>query len=163
MDIDTAPAHAAVAPLPLDEARSQLRALLAGEQDLVANTANFTAFLNSQLTDINWVGVYFLRGTELVLGPFQGLPACVRIPVGRGVCGVCIERGEVQRVADVHRFDGHIACDPRSRSEMVLPLRYGDDVIGVVDLDSPLPARFSAEDQHYVQALVDEFARAGAH
>ena len=145
-------------PLPLQEACAQLAALLAGESDHIANAANFTAFLNAQLAEINWLGFYFLHGDELVLGPFQGLPACVRIPVGRGVCGTCIATGEPQRVDDVHAFPGHIACDARSRSELVLPLRDGDELVGVLDIDSPLPARFSAADQDYVQGLLDVFA-----
>lgn len=145
--------------LPVEEARVQLAALLAGEVDQIANTANFVAFLNTLLDDINWVGVYFLRGDELVLGPFQGRPACVRIPVGAGVCGTCVASGEAQRVADVHQFPGHIACDVRSRSELVLPLLAGDQVIGVLDIDSPLTSRFSADDQGYVEVLRDEFAR----
>ena len=135
----------------------QLASLLAGEPDLIANAANFAAFLNAQLGDINWVGFYFLRDDELVLGPFQGLPACVRIPVGRGVCGTCVATGEPQRVADVHAFPGHIACDVRSRSELVLPLRDGEKLAGVLDIDSPLPDRFSSEDQAYVQGLLDVF------
>jgi GAF domain-containing protein len=143
--------------LPLDEACAQLRGLLAGETDLIANAANFTAFLQLQLIDINWGGFYFLRGDELVLGPFQGRPACVRIPVGRGVCGSCVASGEVQRVDDVHAFPGHIACDIRSRSELVLPLRDGGTIVGVLDIDSPSPARFTSADQQYVAALLDVF------
>jgi GAF domain-containing protein len=144
--------------LPLEEARQQLRGLLGGESDFIANAANFSAFLNARLSDINWLGFYFLKDGELVLGPFQGLPACVRIPVGRGVCGACVASGEVQRVADVHQFPGHIACDIRSRSELVLPLRRGGEIIGVLDIDSPLPNRFSAEDQSEVEALLHDFA-----
>lgn len=145
-------------PLPLAEARARLLALLAGETDLIANAANFTAFLNEQLTDINWLGFYFLRGSELVLGPFQGRPACVRIPVGRGVCGTCVASGVTQRVDDVHAFPGHIACDIRSRSELVVPLRNGDGIVGVLDIDSPLPARFTAQEQDYVEVLLNAFA-----
>jgi GAF domain-containing protein len=144
--------------LPLQEARQQLRGLLEGETDLIANAANFSAFLNARLSDINWLGFYFLQDGELVLGPFQGLPACVRIPVGRGVCGACVASGEAQRVADVHQFPGHIACDIRSRSELVLPLRRGGEIIGVLDIDSPLPNRFSAEDQREVEELLHDFA-----
>lgn len=146
-----------LADLPLDEARAQLAALLAGEPDLVANAANTSAFLNEVLPDINWVGFYFLRQRELVLGPFQGRSACVRIPVGKGVCGTCIATGETQRVADVHEFPGHIACDVRSRSELVVPLRLGDELIGVLDIDSPRPGRFGAADQEYVEALARVF------
>ena len=145
--------------LPLAEARQQLVALLSGETDLIANAANTSAFINSLLADVNWVGFYVLRGDELVLGPFQGEPACVRIPVGRGVCGTCVASAETQRVADVHACPGHIACDPRSRSELVVPVRAGDAIVAVLDIDSPSPNRFSAEDQRYVEALVDDFAR----
>ena len=145
--------------LPLEEARQQLRGLLSGETDLIANAANAGAFLNTLLSEINWVGFYFLQGQELVLGPFQGNPACVRIPVGRGVCGTCVATGETQRVADVHAFAGHIACDPRSRSELVVPLSDGARIVGVLDIDSPFPDRFSAETQDYVECLVDDFAR----
>lgn len=147
--------------LPAGEAQQQLAALLAGERDLIANAANFGAFVNTQLADINWVGFYFLQGDELVLGPFQGLPACVRIPVGRGVCGTCVATGETQRVDDVHAFPGHIACDARSRSELVVPLRDGrGQLVGVLDIDSPLPGRFSVDDQHYVESLLRVFAEA---
>ena len=151
--------------LPLDEAVAQLRGLLCGETDLVANAANTSAFLNTVLPDINWVGFYFLRDGELVLGPFQGQPACVRIPVSKGVCGACVRSGETQRVDDVHEFPGHIACDVRSRSELVVPLcplphahrSSQAPLLGVLDIDSPFPARFSAADQDYVEALADAF------
>lgn len=147
--------------LPREEAIAQLRGLLAGETDLIANTANMSAFLNGILPDINWVGFYFLRDGELVLGPFQGRAACVRIPVSRGVCGACARSGQTQRVDDVHAFPGHIACDLRSRSELVVPLRpHGAPdapLLGVLDIDSPTPVRFSAADQDYVEALVDAF------
>jgi GAF domain-containing protein len=149
---------AAQPTLPLAEARQQLGALLEGESDLVANAANTSAFVNGVLPDLNWVGFYFLRGDELVLGPFQGAAACVRIPVGKGVCGTCVATGETQRVDDVHAFPGHIACDARSRSELVVPVRAGSELVAVLDLDSPSPARFSAEDQAYVEALVEVFA-----
>jgi GAF domain-containing protein len=144
--------------LPLAEARQQLAALLSGEPDLVANAANTAAFINTLLGDINWVGFYFLKDKELVLGPFQGQPACVRIPVGRGVCGTSVASGETQRVDDVHAFPGHIACDVRSRSELVVPLRNASAIVGVLDIDSPTPGRFSTADQAYVEALMDEFA-----
>jgi GAF domain-containing protein len=144
--------------LPLDEARQQLRGLLGGESDLIANAANTSAFINTLLPDINWIGFYVLHDDELVLGPFQGEPACVRIPIGRGVCGTCVATGETQRVADVNAFAGHIACDPRSRSELVVPVRAGSTIVAVLDIDSPTPDRFSAQDQHYVEALVDDFA-----
>jgi GAF domain-containing protein len=151
--------------LPRDEAVAQLRGLLGGETDLIANTANMSAFLNNVLPDINWVGFYFLRDGELVLGPFQGQAACVRIPLSKGVCGACARHRETQRVDDVHEFPGHIACDARSRSELVVPLcppvsaqgMSETPVLGVLDIDSPSPARFSAADQDYVEALVDAF------
>lgn len=151
--------------LPRQEAVAQLRGLLAGETDLIANTANMSAFLNEILPDINWVGFYFLRDGQLVLGPFQGRAACVRIPLGRGVCGACARSGRTQRVDDVHDFPGHIACDVRSRSELVVPLRPPtgaqappeSPLLGVLDIDSPSLARFSAADQDYVEALVDAF------
>jgi len=146
--------------LSLEEARAQLASLLAGETDLIANAANFTAFLNDQLTAVNWVGFYFLQGAELVLGPFQGRPACVRIPSGKGVCGTCVATGDVQRIADVHAFPGHIACDIRSRSELVIPLKNGTTIVGVLDIDSPQTDRFSRADQHYVETLLAEFSHA---
>ncbi|WP_405270693.1 GAF domain-containing protein [Congregibacter sp.] len=143
--------------LSVSEARQQLAGLLSGEYDLVANAANTSAFLNTLLPDINWLGFYFLKDDELVLGPFQGNPACVRIPVGRGVCGTCVASGETQRVDDVHAFPGHIACDIRSRSELVIPIRADGEVIAVLDIDSPSTGRFSEDDQSYVEALIDEF------
>ena len=151
---------AAHAPeLSCNEATAQLEGLLSGETDLIANAANTSAFLNSILPDLNWVGFYFLHGDELVLGPFQGNPACVRIPVGRGVCGTCVATGATQRVDDVHSFPGHIACDLRSRSELVVPVRSGAKLVAVLDIDSPVPERFSIEDQEYVEALVACFER----
>jgi L-methionine (R)-S-oxide reductase len=124
-----------------------LQALVGGERDLVANTANAAALLFHGLPDLNWAGFYFLRGPELVLGPFQGRPACVRIAVGAGVCGTAVSRRAPILVPDVHAFPGHIACDPASRSELVVPLMREDEVVGVLDLDSPLPARFDEEDR----------------
>ena len=157
--LDAARTSPPLAPaLPLDEARQQLAGLLAGETDLVANAANTAAFLNQLLPDLNWVGFYFLRDGELVLGPFQGQPACVRIPVGKGVCGTCVATGETQRVDDVHRFPGHIACDTRSRSELVVPVRGDGVMVAVLDIDSPSLARFTAADQAYVESLVDVFS-----
>ena len=135
----------------------QLRALVAGEHDLIANLANVTALLNSELPDINWVGFYLLKGDdELVLGPFQGKPACIRIPVGRGVCGTAVATGLVQRVADVHLFTGHIACDSASNSEIVLPIRVREQVVAVLDIDSPNFGRFDAEDQTGLELIVNE-------
>lgn len=143
--------------LPLDEARQQLTGLMTGEPDLVANAANFSAFLNEQLDKVNWLGFYFLRGDELVLGPFQGRPACVRIPVGKGVCGAAVASGSTQVVADVHSFPGHIACDIRSRSEVVVPLWRAGEIVGVLDIDSPVTDRFSAAEVETIEALVRHF------
>lgn len=135
----------------------QLDALLTGETDTIANLSNASALLNVFLTDINWVGFYVMKEGELVLGPFQGLPACVRIPVGRGVCGTAVSENKTMLVEDVHAFPGHIACDAASNSEIVIPLRKNGEVVGVLDIDSPLKARFSLEDQagleHFVAVL----------
>jgi L-methionine (R)-S-oxide reductase len=128
--------------------------LLDGEDDLIANTANFTALVYHTLPDLNWAGCYFLRGEELVLGPFQGRPACVRIAMGRGVCGTAALRRASVLVPDVNLFPGHIACDLASRSELVVPLIDGDRLIGVFDLDSPRPSRFEAADQAGIEAAV---------
>ncbi len=136
---------------------AQLAALLAGESDRIANAANMAALLYHGLPDLNWVGFYFRRGEELVLGPFQGKPACVRIPVGRGVCGTAAARGETVLVPYVHDFPGHIACDPASRSELVVPLIEAGSVTGVLDLDSPIPARFDAIDREGCERLVRQF------
>ena len=125
----------------------QLDALLAGENDALAITANFVALLYESLADINWLGIYVARGYELVLGPFQGKPACVHIPFGQGVCGTAAASGEIQLVQDVHDFPGHIACDPASRSEIVIPLRRAERLLGVLDVDSPTLARFDQRDQ----------------
>lgn len=138
----------------------QLAALLDDESDSLANAANFVGLVFHALPDINWLGIYVLRGDELVLGPFQGLPACVRIPLGQGVCGSAASRLETLRVADVHEFEGHIACDPASRSEIVVPLMLQDRLIGVLDIDSPLSGRFSEADQHGVESLCSAFTGA---
>ena len=128
-------------------------ALTAGEPDAVANMANAAAVIWQYLPDLNWAGFYRLAGDELVLGPFQGKAACIRIPLGRGVCGTAAATGETQVVADVHAFPGHIACDADSRSELVVPIVSNGAVIGVLDLDSPLPGRFDAEDAAGCEAL----------
>jgi L-methionine (R)-S-oxide reductase len=130
----------------------QLAALFAGEADRIANAANMAALIYHGLPDLNWTGFYFRRGQELVLGPFQGKPACVRIPLGKGVCGTAASRAATVLVADVHNFPGHIACDPNARSELVVPLisafaGTAGEVLGVLDLDSPLRARFDEVDQ----------------
>ena len=135
----------------------QLRSLLAGEKDPLANTANFVALLYDALPDINWLGVYVLRDGDLVLGPFQGKPACVRLPAGQGVCGAAASRRETLRVHDVNEFPGHIACDPVSRSELVVPLVLGGRVLGVLDIDSPHVGRFSERDSDGLERLCAAF------
>lgn len=135
----------------------QARALLHGEHDRIANAANFCALLWHALPDINWCGFYFFDGRELVVGPFQGKPACVRIAMGKGVCGTAAARRETLVVEDVHAFPGHIACDSASNSELVVPLIKGGKVFGVLDLDSPSFARFDAEDRRAFEALVTAF------
>jgi GAF domain-containing protein len=132
----------------------ELRALLSGEPDRVANAANAAALLFARLPRLNWLGFYFLQGDTLVLGPFQGQPACTRIPLGRGVCGTAAQRNETLVVPDVHAFDGHIACDSASLSEIVVPLRAAGQVIGVLDVDSPEHDRFTPSDR----ALLEEAA-----
>ena len=136
----------------------QLRGLLAGEHDLIANAANTAALLFQHMPDINWAGFYFLKDNdELVLGPFQGKPACVRIAKGKGVCGAAVERRATVRVEDVHAFPGHIACDAASRSELVVPLIRDGRVTGVLDIDSPIPARFDGDDQAGIEAVAAIF------
>ena len=130
-----------------------LDALTAGEADGIANMANAAALLWQYLPDLNWAGFYRMIGDELVLGPFQGKAACIRIPLGRGVCGTAAATQATQRVDDVHAFPGHIACDAASRSELVVPLVRDGVVLGVLDLDSPVPARFDAEDVAGCEAL----------
>ena len=138
---------------------SQAEALLRDEQDVLANAANFVALLYNALDDVNWLGIYVLRGDELVLGPFQGQPACVHIDVGSGVCGTAAATLETQRVPDVHEFPGHIVCDAASRSEIVVPLLVDGSLVGVLDIDSPSPDRFSAEDQAGIERLCQTFCR----
>jgi GAF domain-containing protein len=133
----------------------QARALLAGQSDPVANAANLSALLYFSLDDVNWAGFYFYRDGRLLVGPFQGKPACVEIPLGRGVCGVAAESRTVQRVADVDAFEGHIACDAESRSEIVLPLVHQGELMGVLDLDSPVPDRFGAEEERLLREIAD--------
>ena len=136
------------------ELRIQLAALLEGETDLIANTANMASLLYHALPDVNWAGFYFLKGEVLVLGPFGGKPACVRIPMGKGVCGTAAATRKSQLVEDVHAFPGHIACDAASRSELVVPLIHAGAVLAVLDLDSPLPGRFQAADQAGCESMV---------
>ena len=133
----------------------QARALLAGQTDVVANAANLSALIYLAMEDVNWAGFYFYRDGRLLVGPFQGRPACVEIPLGKGVCGTAAETREVQRVADVHAFDGHIACDVDSRSEIVLPLVRNGELIGVLDIDSPVPDRFGPEEEALLRDLVE--------
>lgn len=135
----------------------QLLSLLKGEYDLIANAANFSALLFNSLPNVNWAGFYFLRGDELVLGPFQGNPACVRIPMGKGVCGVAAQQCETIIVPNVHEFPGHIACDVASNSEIVVPLFDGERLLGVLDLDSPLIGRFDDQDAEGLNELVTVF------
>ncbi|WLD92388.1 GAF domain-containing protein [Alkalihalobacillus sp. AL-G] len=133
----------------------QLNALLEGETDQIANLANASALLNTFLEDVNWVGFYLQRGNELVLGPFQGLPACVRIKVGKGVCGTAVKELKTMRIKDVHQFPGHIACDSASRSEIVVPIHKNGKTIGVLDIDSPSTSRFDEVDQKYLEQFVE--------
>jgi L-methionine (R)-S-oxide reductase len=144
------------------ELAQELKGLLAGERDLIANAANTSALLYGALPEVNWVGFYFLKDGELVVGPFQGKPACVRIALGRGVCGTAAAERRTQLVTDVHAFAGHIACDPASRSEIVIPLVSGGELIGVMDIDSPRPGRFDAEDQRGLELLAGLFLAASA-
>jgi L-methionine (R)-S-oxide reductase len=138
----------------------QLSGLLEGEPDAIANAANMSALLYDLLPGLNWAGFYFMRGSELVLGPFQGKTACVRIAVGRGVCGTAVEKKASMVVPDVHAFPGHIACDSASRSELVVPLIKGGQVLGVLDLDSPSPGRFDEDDRKGCERLVEIYLQA---
>lgn len=138
---------------------AQAQALLDGEADRIANAANLSALVYHALPDLNWVGFYFYDGTELVVGPFQGLPACVRIPLDKGVCGAAASSRKTQRIADVHDFPGHIACDAASRSELVVPLVLDGALVGVFDLDSPVPGRFDVEDQEGLETIATLFMR----
>ena len=138
---------------------SQLRALLGEETDALAAASNFVALLYNALHDINWLGIYVLRGEQLVLGPFQGKPACVRIALGAGVCGTAAATLETQRVEDVYAFPGHIACDPDSRSELVVPLLTNGELIGVLDIDSPSTGRFSAADQRGIEKICETYCQ----
>ena len=135
----------------------QLLSLLKGEHDFIANAANFSALLFNSLPNVNWAGFYFLQGEELVLGPFQGNPACVRIPMGKGVCGVAAQQCETIIVPNVHEFPGHIACDVASNAEIVVPLFDGERLLGVLDLDSPTIGRFDDQDAEGLNELVTVF------
>ncbi len=139
---------------------AQAQALVHGEPDRIANAANLAALIFHSLPSLNWAGFYFYDGRELVVGPFQGLPACVRIPLDKGVCGAAASTRQSQRIADVDAFPGHIACDSASRSELVIPLVKGDALIGVLDLDSPELDRFDAHDQRGLEAIAQLFVDA---
>jgi|TARA_R110000751_G_scaffold213841_3_gene317375 GAF domain-containing protein len=136
---------------------TQVEALISDEADVIANMANVSALLFEQLSDVNWVGFYRMVNDELVLGPFQGKVACIRIPVGRGVCGTAVSEKKVQRIADVHEFDGHIACDASTNSEIVLPLTLNNKVIAVLDIDSVAFNRFDADDQVGLEKIISLF------
>ena len=139
----------------------QLKALLEGEPNQIANLSNASALLNQFMDRINWVGFYLMEeeSNQLVLGPFQGLPACVRIPLGRGVCGTAASEQKTLRIEDVHQFPGHIACDAASQSEIVIPLVKDGKLIGVLDIDSPEKARFDEDDQKFLEIFTDELLR----
>lgn len=137
----------------LELLRAQAKALVESETDIIANMANISSLIFTTLDQINWAGFYLLKENQLVLGPFQGNPACVRIPMGKGVCGHAAQTRQTQRVANVHEFDGHIACDAASNSEIVIPLIKNDMLIGVLDIDSPIYDRFTEQDQIELEEL----------
>jgi GAF domain-containing protein len=141
----------------------ELRALLASEDDPIANAANTASLIFQRVPRLNWAGFYFLKGDILVVGPFQGLPACTRIPLGRGVCGTAAARGETILVEDVHEFDGHIACDSASLSEIVVPFSIAGRLAGVLDIDSPELARFGATERALFEEIAQIYAEACAH
>ncbi len=149
----TAPSLSGDRPQQYHQLADQARALLHGERDRIANAANLSALVYHALPRLNWVGFYFFDGSELVVGPFQGQPACVRIPLDRGVCGAAARTRQAQRVDDVQAFPGHIACDAASRSELVLPLVRAGELLGVFDLDSPDPSRFDVIDQEGLESI----------
>ena len=133
----------------------QIKTITENEKDLIANLSNISACLNENLTDINWVGFYLMKEGELVLGPFQGKVACIRIPVGKGVCGSAVSERKILRIDDVHQFKGHIACDSASNSEIVLPIYKHDEIVAVLDIDSPSFNRFSEEDEKILSEITD--------
>ena len=139
---------------------AQAEALLGDESDSLANVCNLVGLVYNELDDVNWLGIYVLRGEELVLGPFQGKPACVRIAVGSGVCGTAAATRQTQRVASVHEFPGHIVCDEASESELVIPLVVDGELVGVLDIDSPSPDRFSEIDQLGIEKICEQFCAA---
>lgn len=136
---------------------SQVKSLIEGEPDLIANLANVSALLFNGLDDVNWAGFYLYKDDQLVLGPFQGQPACIRIPLGKGVCGTAAATKTVQRIDDVHTFDGHIACDAASNSEIVIPIIIHKKLVGVLDIDSPIYSRFDEQDEQGLMAIVELF------
>lgn len=142
-----------------DELAQQAEGLLSGQKHRIANAANLSALIYDALPEVNWAGFYFLEGDELIVGPFQGKPACVRIAMGEGVCGTAALTRSTQRVEDVHAFEGHIACDPESRAEVVVPLIVGGQVIGVLDIDSPKQGRFEEADQYGLERLAGVYVR----
>ena len=144
-------------PAQYAQLAEQAAALVYGERDRIANAANLSALVFNSLPDLNWVGFYFFDGTELVVGPFQGLPACIRIPLDKGVCGAAATTRTTQRIDDVHAFPGHIACDSASMSELVVPLVKDGTLVGVFDIDSPVPARFRVEDQAGLETIARLF------
>ena len=137
----------------------QIKTITENEKDLIANLSNISACLNENLTDINWVGFYLIKDGELVLGPFQGKVACIRIPVGKGVCGSAVSERKILRIDDVHQFKGHIACDSASNSEIVLPIYKHDEIVAVLDIDSPSFNRFSEEDEKILNEITDYISK----
>ena len=137
----------------------QIKTITENEKDLIANLSNISACLNENLTDINWVGFYLMKEGELVLGPFQGKVACIRIPVGKGVCGSAVSERKILRIDDVHQFKGHIACDSASNSEIVLPIYKHDEIVAVLDIDSPSFNRFSEEDEKILNEITDYISK----
>jgi GAF domain-containing protein len=133
----------------------QVEAIVAGEQDLIANMANISAILYWALDNVNWVGFYLVKEGQLVLGPFHGQPACIRIPIGKGVCGTAVSENTIQLINDVHQFSGHIACDTASNSEIVLPIRQNNQIIAVLDIDSPDISRFNLDDKSGLSQIVE--------
>ncbi len=138
---------------------AQARSLVEGERDMIANMANISALLFNQMDDVNWAGFYLYKEDQLVLGPFQGQPACIRIPMGKGVCGTAAATKTVQRIEDVHQFEGHIACDAASNSEIVIPIVVDNQLVGVLDIDSPNLSRFTAEDEAGLCEIVGVLSR----
>lgn len=136
-----------------------MKALIDGEDDWTANMANVSALLYHHLENVNWVGFYLIREGELVLGPFQGKPACIRIEIGSGVCGTVVQKRKSNVVEDVHKFDGHIACDPESNSEIVIPIFDDDEVIGLLDIDSPIKGNFDELDKKYLEKMTERLVK----